>query len=132
MENGSGQASTQFFNTPFGYSPFQPNTIVPSMVGTAPICAEGDIAIPASPAPTTTAPAHKPRWYETEEGRAERGALIKAGWAKRRAAQQRAASRLAAAQKEVDSTAKAAGLDAAIEFHRNALNTLLAAKGLLK
>ena len=126
MENGNGLGVQV---TGRALWPWERAVIAPEP---APICAEGDIAIPASPAPTTTAQAHKPRWYETTEGRAERGALIKAGWAKRRAAQQRAAARLAAAQKEVDGTAKAAGLDAAIEFHRNALNTLIAAKALLK
>ena len=130
MENGNGQAGVQgFINTPYGYQPYQPQGISISAVGTTPASADGDIALPAS-APIEQP--RKPRWYETEEGRAKMSAAMKAGWAKRRAAQQRAAARLAAAQKEVDSTAKTAGLDAAIEFHRNALNTLIAAKALLK
>ena len=123
MENGNG---LDVQPTGRALWPWERAVIAPEP---SPVLAEGDIAIPASSTPDQ---ARKPLWYETEEGRAKRGALIKAGWAKRRAAQQRAASRLAAAQKEVDSTAKAAGLDAAIEFHRNALNTLLAAKALLK
>ncbi len=121
MENGNGQASVQeFINGPYAFQPYQPQDISVVTTGTAPMIAEGVTAIPSAPSP------RKPRWYETEEGRAKRSVAIKAGWAtRRRHLQAQEQAKAAPVNKQPD-------IDAAIAYHLNAINTLRAAKALLE
>lgn len=120
MENGNGQASVQgFINAPYAFQPYQPQDISVVTTGTAPMIAEGVTAIPSAPSP------RKPRWYETEEGRAKRSVAMKAGWAKRRRRLQ------AQEQAKAAPVNKPSDIDAAIAYHLNAINTLRAAKALL-
>ena len=123
MENGNGQASVQFINTPFGYQPIQPQELPAStFMSPPPICAE-EFAEPVKSK-------HDRSWMRTPEGRAKLSASIKAGWAKKRLRDARVAAMRDA--KERTEASKHADIDKAIAYHLNAINTLRAAKALLK
>jgi len=98
--------------------------IQPGIVPTSVEPSTPNIAVPAmEPAKDIHA------WQRTPEGKAKMSASIKAGWARRKA---RLASRLARAEREEESRTKESSIDTAIAYHLNAINTLRAAKALLK
>ena len=112
MENGNG--TTQPLSVPTSVWPWGVNDVV----------AAAETVIPGPPPPSPSP--RKPRWYETEEGRAKMSIAMKAGWAKRRRRLQ------ARDQAKAAPVNKPSDIDAAIAYHLNAIHTLRAAKALLK
>ena len=112
MENGNG--ATQPLSVPTSVWPWGVHDVVTA----------AETVIPGPPPPSSSP--RNPRWYETEEGRAKRSVAIKAGWAKRRRRLQ------AQEQAKAAPVNKQPDIDAAIAYHTNAINTLRAAKALLK